>query len=185
MTPTDSTLASADVRLRAGGTAVPRTVASGALLLAVACVLGLVDASVPSLPMAPWLRLGLANLPVVVALCLYGPAMAAVVSLGRVFIVSLATGSLFTPVFMMALAGALASLAVMFLVRAAFGGLSPVGWSAAGSVAHVAGQFAAASFLLGTGGLVTLVPPSMLLALVFGVAVGSLAQLTVSRLPLR
>lgn len=163
----------------------PRSIAAGAMLLAVACVLGLIESSMPTLPVVPWLRLGLANLVVVVALALYGPAMAAGVSLLRVIIVSLAVGSLLTPVFVLAVAGAIASLLAMCVARRAIPSLSPVGWSAAGSVAHVVGQFVAAAALLGTRSLWALVPPSAVLALVFGVAVGSLARTTVSRLSVR
>lgn len=178
-------LASAELQLRRTSAQDTRVLSAGAMLLALACILGLIEASLPALPVAPWLRLGLANLAVVVALALYGPAIATAVSVGRVLIVSLAVGSLFTPVFIMALAGAMASLVAMCLARASIRGLSPVGWSAAGSAAHVVGQFAAASVLLSTGGLLALVPPSVVFALVFGVAVGSLAQMTVSRLSLR
>lgn len=152
-----------------------------ASLLATACVLGLVEASLPSLPVVPWLHLGLANIAVVVALVLGGGRMAAAVSLSRVFVVSLATGTLFSPAFALAFAGAAASLSVMLLARRLVPGLSPVGWSAAGSAAHVVGQFCAAALLLGTGSVIALAPPSVLVALVFGALIGSLAALIVSR----
>lgn len=176
----DSTLASASART--GRLAPSRSVALGASLLAVACVLGLVEASLPALPVAPWLRLGFANIAVVVALAAGSARMAAAVSAGRVLIVGLATGSLFTPIFAMSAAGAVAALVVMVLVRRAIAGLSPVGWSAAGSVAHVLGQFGAAALLLGTGGVFALVPPSALAAVAFGAVVGSLARIAVSHI---
>ena len=178
----DSTLASADavsVRMKAPS----RVVALGAVLLAVACVLGLVEASLPALPVAPWLRLGLANIAVVVALALGGLRSAATVSIGRVVIVALATGTLLSPAFTMSAAGAVAALLAMAAAKAFGPRLSLVGWSAAGSVAHVIGQFAAAALVLGTGSVVVLAPPSALLALVFGVVVGSLALVAVSRIP--
>lgn len=155
----------------------------GAALLAVACVLGLVESALPALPVAPWLRLGLANIAVVVALAVAGPATAAVVSAGRVVIVAVATGSLLSPVFAMSAAGAGAALLAMLAARAIGPRLTTVGWSAAGSVAHVVGQFAAAALVMGTGSLIVLAPPSALLALVFGVVVGSLARVAVSRIP--
>lgn len=165
--------------------ATTRAVATGAVLLAVACVLGLVESALPPLPVLPWLRLGLANIAVVVSLALAGSRTAAVVSIGKTMIVALATGSLFSPVFGMSLAGALASLLVMIAVRALLPGTSPLGWSAAGSVAHVAGQFAAASVTVGTAAVLTLAPPSALVALVFGILVGSLARVAVSRVSVR
>lgn len=160
-----------------------RFIALTAALLAVACVLGLLEAALPAIPLAPWLRLGLANVAVVVALAVSGPKAAAVVSVGRVGIVGLATGSLFSPAFAMSAAGALAALAAMYAARSLGSVVSPVGWSAAGSVAHVIGQFAAASLVLGTCSVLVLAPPSALLALVFGAVVGSLAQVTISRIP--
>jgi heptaprenyl diphosphate synthase len=159
-----------------------RRVAAGSALLAVACVLGLVEAALPGVPFAPWLRFGFANIAVVIALALFGVKMAAVVSVGRVGIVGLATGSLLGPTSVLAAAGALASLVAMWVLARHVPGTSPVGWSAAGSAAHVAAQLLAASVLLGSGSLLVLVPPSMLVALVLGALVGYLALIAASRL---
>lgn len=175
-----STLASADTALIR--VAPSRPVALGASLLALACVLGLVEASLPALPVAPWLRLGLANIAVVVALAVGGARMAGAVSLGRVVIVGVATGSLLSPVFVMSVAGAAAAFTAMLLVRRGVRGTSLVGWSAAGSAAHAVGQFGAASLALGTTGVMVLAAPSVLASLAFGVLTGSLARLIVSRI---
>lgn len=175
-----STLASADASAVRPVIAT-RTVATGAVLLAAACVLGLVEAALPPLPVAPWLRLGLANIAVVVALAIVGGRTAAVVSIGRTIIVALATGSLFSPAFAMSFGGAMLSLLAMIAVRELLSGSSPVGWSAVGSVAHVAGQFSVAALTVGSMSILALAPASALVALVFGVIVGSLARLAVSR----
>lgn len=176
-----STLASADAR-GVRPVVASRTVAIGAVLLAVACVLGLVETSLPPLPVLPWLRLGLANIAVVVALATTGARTAASVSIGKTVIVGLATGSLFSPAFAMSFAGAVSSLVVMIVVRSLLSGSSPVGWSASGSVAHVAGQFVIAAVTLGSASVFVLAPPSAIVALVFGVVVGSLARVAVSRI---
>ena len=180
-----STHAFADVHVaRTGGTTTAtRYAALGAALLALACILGLIEASLPPIGPVPWLRLGLANIAVVVALAVGGGRMAAVVSAGRVAIVGLATGTLAGPAGAMALAGATASLAVMWVLWRSDVGLSPIGWSAAGSVAHVTAQFAVAAVLLGSSALLTLAVPSLLTALLLGAIVGSLASVVVSRLP--
>jgi heptaprenyl diphosphate synthase len=157
-------------------------VAAGSALLAVACVLGLVEAALPGLPFAPWLRFGLANIAVVIALALFGGRVAAVVSIGRVGIVGLATGTLLGPTSVLAAAGAMASLAAMWVIARHVPGASPVSWSAAGSAAHVLAQFLVASVLLGSGSLLVLAPPSVLVALVLGALVGYLALIAVSRL---
>jgi len=168
-----STLASAEA-VSARVATPSRAVATGAVLLAVACVLGLVEASLPALPVAPWLRLGFANIAVVIALALGGFSTAAAVSIGRVVVVALFTGTLLSPAFAMSATGALAALLAMAAAKSFGSRLSLVGWSAAGSVAHVIGQFTAAALVLGTTNVFVLAPLSAMLALVFGVVVGSL-----------
>lgn len=159
-----------------------RPVATAAGLLAVASILGLVEAALPGLLFVPWLKLGLANIAVVVALAVSGGRTAAAVSLGRVAIVGFAAGTLGSPAFVIGAAGAVVSLAVMWALSRAGGLFSPVGWSAAGSVSHVLAQFAAAAWLLGTWSVVALAPVSVLVALPLGALTGFLAQVVVSRL---
>ena len=180
-----STLASTEV-------AVPRVVADGArrtavgaALLACACVLGLLESTLPPVLPVPWLRLGLANIAVVAALALAGPRTAASVSVGRVLLVGLASGTLAGPLTIIAGAGAIASVGVMCLLASFGPRYSMVGWSAAGSAAHVLAQFVAAAAVLHSGALLALAPASTLLALVLGASIGLLARTIVSRLPSR
>lgn len=180
----DSTLAYADVR----GTASyspSRRVAFTSGMLAAACVIGLLEAALPGIPFAPWLHFGLANIAVVIALASFGLKSAAVVSLGRVVVVGLATGSLLGPASAMAAAGALAALVVMAVMRRVIPGTTAIGWSAAGSAAHVLAQFGVASVVLGSGSLIVLAPASVLAALILGALVGYLALIVASRLPVR
>ena len=158
----------------------PVTVTAG--LLALASVLGLVEAALPGIPVAPWLKLGLANIAVVVALAVQGGRTAAVVSVGRVIIVGLAAGTIGSPTFIINAAAAVVSLAVMWALSTAGTLFSPVGWSAAGSAAHMAAQFGVAAGLLGSWAIVSLAPPSIALALPLGAATGHLARSVVSRL---
>ncbi len=164
------------------GSTVSRRVTTGSGLLAVACVLGLVEAAMPGLPLAPWLRLGLSNIAVVVALAVADGATAAAVSLGRVVIVGLATGTLGTPVGLIAIAGAMASLGVMWALSNRGDVFSLVGWSAAGSAAHVLAQLLVAGSLMGSWSLMALAPVSVLIALPLGALTGLLARTVVSRL---
>src|SRR5574340_272964 len=172
-----STLAFAETARPRAAAAPARQVALGSALLAMACVLGLVEASLPALPVAPWLRLGLANIAVVVAMAVSGARMATIVSLGRIGIVGLATGSLANPTFAMAAAGAGASLVVMGLTAALVTGSSPVGWSAAGSAAHVVAQLLVATLIVDSRSLLVIAAPSVLLALVLGSLTGYLARI--------
>jgi heptaprenyl diphosphate synthase len=168
----------------AAGIARSRRIAETAMLIGAACVLSVVESSLPPLaaPM-PWLRVGLANVAVVTALAYGGLSMAAAVSIGRLVIVGLATGDLAGPGSVVAASGALCSLVVMGVLAHHRRVFTPVSWSAAGAAAHVLGQFAAAAALLGSTDVWRLAPPSGLLALPFGALVGAIASTVTSRLP--
>lgn len=159
-------------------------VAWTASLLALACSLGLVESLLlPPLPV-PGLKLGLANLAILAALVTIGPARALVISLGRVVIVGLATGSLFGPVGLLSLAGAIFAWAAMAAaMRLGRESLSVVGLSLAGAAAHVAGQLAAASALTGSLAPLYLTPLSLGLGILSGLLIGYSARLLLSRIP--
>lgn len=159
-----------------------RAAVETALLLSLAAVLGYAESLLlPPTPVAG-LRLGIANLAVIVALVRLGPARAAVVSLGRVVIVGLATGTLAGPMGMLSAGGAVASWTVMTLLWRAGERFSPVGWSVAGAATHVLAQIAIASLLIGSTAPVSLVPLSLALSLPTGLAVGLCARVVISRI---
>jgi heptaprenyl diphosphate synthase len=160
-----------------------RTLASTALLIALGAMLGIVEGSVvPPLPV-PGVRIGLANIAVVLALALLGPGPALQVGLGRVLIVALASGTLGGPTFAMAIFGALAAWGVMTALARVAPAVSPLGWSVAGAAAHVLVQLVVAAVLLGTVAPMLMAPLSLALALACGLAVGYSARLLLSRLP--
>lgn len=160
-----------------------RVVATVAMLVAVGAILGIVESAlVPALPI-PGVRIGLANLVVVLALPIVGRAAALRVSLLRVLIVAIATGALGGPAFAMALAGAAASWAVMAWLTGRRS-VSPIGWSVGGAAAHVAAQLFVASIVAGSAVPLLLAPVSLLLALSCGLVIGYASRLLLSRLPL-
>jgi heptaprenyl diphosphate synthase len=136
----------------------------------------------PPLPV-PGLRLGLANIAVVVALAAFGLRAAAMVSLGRVLLVALALGTLGSPSFVLALGGAVASLALMALLSRAGRTFSVIGWSVAGSAAHVTAQLAIASLVVASSAPLLLMPLALGLSVPLGLAVGHVARLLLSRIP--
>jgi heptaprenyl diphosphate synthase len=157
--------------------------ASTAVLLAVAAVLGYLESVLmPPLPL-PGMRLGLANIVIVIALAIHGPRVASVVSLGRVFVVALAAGTLGGPPFLLSLGGAVAALAAMVVLASAGPAFSVVGWSVLGSAAHVSGQLLVAAALVSSTAPLTLLPMSLALSVPLGLAVGYTARLLVSRIP--
>jgi heptaprenyl diphosphate synthase len=160
-----------------------RDTAVTAMLLAVATALGYAEAVLlPSLPV-PGLKLGLANVAVVIALATVGSARAGVVSVGRVFLVALATGTVGGPTMVLALSGAVASWAVMSGLARKPSEFSVIGWSLAGASAHVIGQLAAAVVITASPAAIMLLPFAMSLALMTGTVVGLISHLLLSRVP--
>ena len=170
-------------RARAATVVPAGRVTVAAALLGAACLLSLVESMLPPIAGLPWLRLGLGNIAVVVALLVAGPGTALAVSGGRLMVMSVLGGTLGGPAFVMAFAGAVASLGVMWVLSRR-PHLTAVGWSAAGAVAHMGAQFAVASVLLSSTWLLALLPASGLVALALGALVGHLALSVSSRLPL-
>ena len=160
-----------------------RVVVLAGLLIALGTVLGVVErTALPSLPV-PGLRLGLANVAVVVAIALSGPRLGLVVSLGRVGMVGALTGTLLGPGWVVALSGALVAWTAMSALHRWSDVFSLVGVSTGGAVAHAVAQLAAASALLGTVAPFGLLPISMLSATAAGILTGLISTLVVSRLP--
>ncbi|MBN1291463.1 MAG: Gx transporter family protein [Candidatus Latescibacteria bacterium] len=89
------------------------------------------------LPGLPWFRPGLGNIATILALLTFGFGDALKVTLLRVVLGALILGRLFTPLFVFAFSGGLASAVAMFLVmkftRNLFG---PIGISVLGAIAH-------------------------------------------------
>ncbi len=179
MALTRSYAEAATVTSGAARSAKTRALTAAALLMALASILGLLEAACPA--PVPGARLGLANVAVVLALVMLGPSRALAVSLGRVAIVSLATGTAGGPVFMLAVAGALASWGVMCLVMRLVPSATIVGVSAAGGVSHVFSQLVIASILAGTAGVFAVGTVSVSAGLLFGIATGLIARLVISR----
>ncbi len=175
----DSTLSHASVSAGVSAKVTRRTVLSG-VLLAGACILGLLEASVAS--PVPGVRLGLANIAVLVALVVLGRGQALAVSLLRVAIVGIATGSLFGPTSALAITGALASWLAMAATLGSRARFSLVGVSIAGAAAHVLAQFGTAAFITGAPGVLSFASVALVASLLFGIATGLSARFVISRL---
>ncbi|UCE78093.1 MAG: Gx transporter family protein [Nitrospiraceae bacterium] len=96
----------------------------------------------------PWLRLGLANIITLVALTLFGFSTAMSVTLIRVILASIFTGTFLGPAFLLSFSGGVSSTAAMGLIyvvqRNLFG---PVGLSLIGALFHNIAQLTLAYFL--------------------------------------
>lgn len=152
-----------------------------ALTVALAMILSFVESQIPAFVAIPGVKMGLANIAVVFALYKLGWKEAVLISLIRVFLVSLLFGtgaSLFYSV-----AGAVLSLVGMIALKATKL-FSSVAVSVAGGVLHNVGQIAMACFLLETDVLRYYLPFLALSGILAGVVIGVVAAILVKRVRL-
>lgn len=150
-----------------------------ALTVALAMILSFVESQIPAFVAIPGVKMGLANIAVVFALYKMGWKEAVLVSLIRVFLVSLLFGtgaSLFYSA-----AGAVLSLLGMIGLKAT-GLFSSVAVSVAGGVLHNVGQIAMACLLLETDVLRYYLPFLALSGILAGIVIGVLAAILVKRI---
>jgi len=130
------------------------------------------------LPILPWFRPGLGNVATLLALMLFGFRDAVTVTVLRIVLGALVLGRLFTPVFLFAFGGGIASVLVMTVVLKLPGRLfGPVGASMAGAVAHNTAQLAIACVFVGSANLFMLFPLFMATGVATGAAVGLVAAI--------
>ncbi len=146
-----------------------KRIATDGLLLALALILSFIDSLIPMPIPVAGIKLGLANLAVMAALCLLGPGAAAAVSLVRLLLSLFIFGN--ASAFLFSLFGASLSLAGMILLRRT-GRFGIPGVSMAGAVLHNLGQLTAAGLLTGTAAVVSYLPVLLAAGTVTGLANG-------------
>ncbi|MFI5295918.1 MAG: Gx transporter family protein [Thermodesulfovibrionales bacterium] len=154
-----------------------------AVLSAYALALHGIESLVPT-PI-PWLRLGLANIVTVVALVLYGFRTAMTVTLIRVILASLFTGTFLGPSFVLSVGGGVTSTAAMGLTFLVFRDMfGPVGLSLVGAFFHNTAQLTLAYFLFiqRMEAMFVIGPIIVLLGTLTGVANGAVSGLLLKNL---
>ncbi|WP_028593915.1 Gx transporter family protein [Paenibacillus assamensis] len=154
-----------------------------AIFAAVAAVLGLVEAMLPTqmFMMIPGAKLGLANIMVLTCLCFlsWRDSMALVIL--KALIMTLIYGAF--SAFLFSFLGALFSFIVMYgLIRIGRGRLSLIGISVMGGVAHNVGQLTAAYIVFQTTKIYYYLPALMLLGIVTGIFIGIAVKYVVASL---
>ena len=142
------------------------------LFSAVAMILGYVDTLLPVFPV-PGIKLGLANLAVILALYFYGPKEALLVSSVRILTLGFLFGNLFSIVY--SFCGAVLSLGVMTLLKKV-NRFSLVTVSIAGGISHNLGQLAAASQIVENFHLFYYFPVYFMAGFLTGLAIGVAAD---------
>ena len=156
-----------------------KRLALGAMLVAFAMILSYIESLVPPLVAIPGVKLGLANIATVFVLYCLGERYAVAVSLMRVVLSSLLFGSAVSLIY--SLTGAVLSLVFMILLRR-IGIFTPVGVSAAGGVAHNAGQIICAALIMENAGLTYYLTPLTVAGVITGCVIGIAAGFVIAKM---
>ncbi len=148
------------------------------ILTAGAIVIGIVESFIPSIGI-PGVKLGLANIVILIILYELGILEAILVDLLRVLVVGLIRGTFLSMGFLMSLTGAVFSIGIMILFYLLIKKFSIVGVSVIGAVFHVIGQILIAMIYLGTVYVVYYLPIILVSSVITGVLVGLVAQLVI------
>ncbi len=144
------------------------------LLTALAFILSYLESLLPVPVPIPGIKLGLANLVVLVALYLLGPGEAFALSMVRIILISFTFGSPSTLLF--SLAGGLLSFLVMWVLSRKED-FSIIGVSVAGGIMHNVGQLAVAAAVVKSGSLLYYLPVLLAAGVVTGLAIGVVGSL--------
>ena len=156
-----------------------RRLALSAMLAALALIFSYIEALIPLPVPVPGIKLGIANLVIVIAIYRLGFRYAFVINCVRIVI----AGLLFSGVFGMlySFAGGVLSIVVMYLLYRT-GCFSMVGVSMAGGVAHNLGQLLTAALIVSNVKMMVYFPILLFSGLASGIAIGFLATLICHRL---
>ena len=148
------------------------------VLTAGAIVIAILESFIPSVGI-PGVKLGLANIVILIILYELGIVEAIIVNLLRVLVVGLVRGTFLSMGFLMSLTGAVLSLGVMILFYLLIKKFSIIGVSVIGSIFHVFGQILIAMLFLGTAYIFLYLPIIAISAIITGVFVGIVAKLII------
>lgn len=151
-------------------------IAFGGVFLALALILSYVEALIPFNFGIPGIKLGLANLIVLLALYKYSPYDAIAVNILRILIVSILFTDFYS--FLYSLSGALLSFLIMVLLYR-IKKLSVVSVSVCGGVCHNIGQLLVALFVTKVPHLLFYLPVLVISGVITGLLIGLLARILI------
>lgn len=149
-----------------------------AVLVAIAVVISIIEGLIPSIGI-PGVKLGLANIVILVCLYELGVLDAIIVNILRVFLAGVLRGNIFSMGFVMSLTGAAFSLIVIIVLYKLVKGLSIIGISVVGAIFHVTGQILIAMIYLDTAYIWYYLPVISLSAIITGILTGIGARLII------
>lgn len=159
-----------------------KQIAELSIYTAIAFIFSYIESLFPLPIPFPGIKLGLANLAVVLVLYRHGFISAFSVSMIRNLLNAFTFGSLFG--FLYSLVGSIASLFIMFLLKKIkHPHISVIGVSCVGGIIHNIGQFAVASCLVGLTAILPYLPFLYFSGLIAGILIGVFALFCQNRLP--
>ena len=151
-------------------TGVAKRVAYSAMLVALAMIFSYIETLIPFSFGIPGIKLGLANLVVLLGLYFLKPMQVAEISTIRIVLAAFLFGNMASLIY--SLAGGLLSFLVMLVLLKACKGFSPVGVSVAGGVSHNIGQLLVAMVIVESRSVLYYLPVLMIAGLVTGLLIG-------------
>ncbi len=155
-----------------------KRIATYGLFIALAFIFSYIESLIPIPFPVPGIKLGLANLVIIIAIYGMGIKEALILSVIRIILVGLT----FRPsTLLFSLAGGLFSwllMAIFFKLKL----FSMVGISVIGGITHNIGQIAVAMLYVNNSGLIYYLPFLMISGVVSGTLIGILGALTIKRL---
>ncbi|MDD6727973.1 MAG: Gx transporter family protein [Eubacteriales bacterium] len=154
-----------------------KNVALFGVMVALAFTLSYFESLIPFNFGVPGVKLGLANLVVVVALYIMKPYEALAIAVIRIFLAGMTFGNFYSLAY--SLCGGLLSFAVMFLVKKTK--LSIIGVSMLGGICHNIGQIIVAAIVMKTARIAYYLPVLLVAGLITGLLMGIVSKITVER----
>ena len=151
-----------------------RRLASCAMLTSLALIFSYIEFLIPFNFGAPGIKLGLANIVIVVCIYKMPAKFGLAINVARICLAALLFGNVFSAVY--ALAGGLVSLGIMLLLKKT-NLFSVIGVSMAGGAAHNMAQMLAAMLLMQTKGILAYGPVLLLCGMATGIINGLITTL--------
>ena len=150
------------------------------VLAAFGAILSYIEAILSFSTGIPGVKIGLANIAVVVALYMYGSKNAFMINIVRIIVVGLLFGNAFSMVF--SAAGAIISFVVMVLFKKT-NRFSILGVSTVGGVAHNIGQIMIAAIVVASYSVIYYMPALFIAGIITGVIIGIVSKLLIKCIP--
>ena len=159
-----------------------KRVALSALFASLALIFSYVEAILPAAPGIPGIKLGIANLVVIIAMYRLDSRYALTINLIRIFLAGFMFSGLYGAIY--SLCGCILSFAVMCLLKKS-DAFSVVGVSMGGGVAHNIGQLSIAAILVSSPQIFYYLPVLIISGTVSGIMIGWLGWILLGHIPLK